>query len=83
MKYEMDLIDAKDEGVAIGLKNGETIGLKKGRKQGIKEGRKQAISSATKMLISLKLDNETIVHQLMDTYQLSYDEARHYVDQAR
>jgi predicted transposase/invertase (TIGR01784 family) len=75
MKYELDLMDARkegrDEGQAIGLKNGEAIGLKKG------------ITGTTKVLIGLKLDDETVVHKLMDTYNLSSKEAWNYLEQAR
>ncbi|MCH3921342.1 Rpn family recombination-promoting nuclease/putative transposase [Limosilactobacillus sp.] len=67
MKYELDLMEARNEGQAIGLK----------------KGREQGIESAVKMLISLRLDDETIVHKLMDAYNLSYEEAWHYLEQAR
>ncbi|MCH3922666.1 Rpn family recombination-promoting nuclease/putative transposase [Limosilactobacillus sp.] len=87
MKYEMDLMDAKDEGVAIGLKNGEAIGLKKGRKQGRKQGIAQGRNEqqAKDILLMIKVlknkhfSNETIEHDLMSSYGLSRQEAQKYM----
>lgn len=68
MKYEMDLIDAKDEGVAIGVKKGQNQGLGQG------------IAGTAKALATLKLDDEKIVHKLIEIYHLSYEDAQHYVE---
>ncbi len=79
MKYEMDLIDAKDEGVAIGLKkglkNGEAIGLKKGRD----EQQAKDILLMIKVLKNKHFSNKTIEHDLMSNYGLSRQEAQKYM----
>ncbi|WP_267202066.1 hypothetical protein [Limosilactobacillus kribbianus] len=79
MKYEMDLIDAKDEGVAIGvkkgLKNGEAIGLKKGRD----EQQTKDIILMVKVLKSNQISDEKIEHDLMSNYGLSRQEAQKYM----
>ena len=67
MKYELDLMDARSDGMAIGLA----------------EGKKQSIVVAAKMLLGLKLSHTVIVKQLMSAYDLSSDEAERYLKQAR
>lgn len=67
MKYELDLMDARSDGMAIGLA----------------EGKKQSIVAAAKMLLELKLGHTVIVKQLMSAYDLSSDEAERYLKQAR
>lgn len=48
-----------------------------------KEGRKQGIESAAKMLISLHLDDQTSIQKLMSAYDISSEEAWHYLKQAQ
>ena len=75
MKYELDLMDARSDGMAIGLAEG--------KKQGLEQGKQQSIVAAAKMLLGLKLSHTVIVKQLMSAYDLSSDEAERYLAQAR
>lgn len=79
MKYELDLMDARSDGMAIGLAEGK----KQGIQQGLEQGKQQSIIAAAKMLLGLKLSHTVIVKQLMSAYDLSSDEAERYLKQAR
>ncbi|WP_242364310.1 Rpn family recombination-promoting nuclease/putative transposase [Limosilactobacillus antri] len=79
MKYELDLMDARSDGMAIGLAEGK----KQGIQQGLEQGKQQSIIAAAKMLLDLKLSHTVIVKQLMSAYDLSSDEAERYLAQAR
>ncbi|WP_283576538.1 Rpn family recombination-promoting nuclease/putative transposase [Limosilactobacillus oris] len=79
MKYELDLMDARSNGMAIGLAEGK----KQGIQQGLEQGKQQSIIAAAKMLLGLKLSHTVIVKQLMSAYDLSSDEAERYLKQAR
>lgn len=78
MKYELDLMDARSDGIAIGLAEGKKQGLEKGREQ----GRQQTILAAAKMLLNLKLNHEEVVEQLTRTYHLTQAEAKEYLENA-
>ena len=47
MKYELDLMDARSDGMAIGLAEG--------KKQGLEQGKQESIVAAAKMLLGLEL----------------------------
>lgn len=82
MKYELDLMDARSDGIAIGLAEGKKQGLEKGREQGRKQERQQMILAAAKMLLNLKLNHEEVVEQLTRTYHLTQAEAKEYLENA-
>ena len=67
MKYELDLMDARSDGMAIGLAEG--------KKQGLEQGKQESIVAAAKMLLGLELSRTVIVKQLMSAYDLSSAEA--------
>lgn len=60
MKYELDLMDARDEGLEQGIEKGKAEGEKAG---------------AIKALISVGLTDEQIADTLIKTYNLNHDEA--------
>ena len=70
MKYELDLMDARSDGIAIGLAEGK------------KQERQQTILAAAKMLLNLKLNHEEVVEQLTRTYHLTQSEAKEYLENA-
>lgn len=74
MKYELDLMDARSDGIAIGLAEG--------KKQGLEKGRQQTILAAAKMLLNLKLNHQETMEQLMKTYRLTQAEAKEYLENA-
>lgn len=75
MKYELDLMDARSDGMAIGLAEG--------KKQGLEQGKQESIVAAAKMLFGLKLSRTVIVKQLMSAYDLSSAEAERYLKRAQ
>lgn len=75
MKYELDLMDARSDGMAIGLAEG--------KKQGLEQGKQESIVAAAKMLLGLELSRTVIVKQLMSAYDLSSAEAERYLKRAQ
>lgn len=75
MKYELDLMDARSDGMAIGLAEG--------MKQGLEQGKQESIVAAAKMLLGLELSRTVIVKQLMSAYDLSSAEAERYLKRAQ
>lgn len=75
MKYELDLMDARSDGMAIGLAEG--------KKQGLEQGKQESIVAAVKMLLGLELSRTVIVKQLMSAYDLSSAEAERYLKRAQ
>ena len=75
MKYELDLMDARSDGMAIGLAEGKT--------QGLEQGKQESIVAAAKMLLGLELSRTVIVKQLMSAYDLSSAEAERYLKRAQ
>lgn len=75
MKYELDLMDARSDGMAIGLAEG--------KKQGSEQGKQESIVAAAKMLLGLELSRTVIVKQLMSAYDLSSAEAERYLKRAQ
>ena len=75
MKYELDLMDARSDGMAIGLAEG--------KKQGLEQGKHESIVAAAKMLLGLELSRTVIVKQLMSAYDLSSAEAERYLKRAQ
>lgn len=75
MKYELDLMDARSDGMAIGLAEG--------KKQGLEQGKQESIVAAVKMLLGLELSRTVIVKQLMSAYNLSSAEAERYLKRAQ
>ena len=75
MKYELDLMDARSDGMAIGLAEG--------KKQGLEQGKQESIVAAAKMLLGLELSRTVIVKQLMSAYDLSSVEAERYLKRAQ
>lgn len=71
MKYELDLMDARSDGMAIGLAEGK------------KQGKQESIVAAAKMLLGLELSRTVIVKQLMSAYDLSSAEAERYLKRAQ
>ena len=75
MKYELDLMDARSDGMAIGLAEG--------KKQGLEQGKQESIVAAAKMLLGLELSRTVIVKQLMSAYDLSSAEAERNLKRAQ
>ena len=75
MKYELDLMDARSDGMAIGLAEG--------KKQGLEQGKQESIVAAAKLLLGLELSRTVIVKQLMSAYDLSSAEAERYLKRAQ
>lgn len=71
MKYELDLMDARSDGMAIGLAEGK------------KQGKQESIVAAAKILLGLELSRTVIVKQLMSAYDLSSAEAERYLKRAQ
>ena len=71
MKYELDLMDARSDGMAIGLAAGK------------KQGKQESIVAAAKILLGLELSRTVIVKQLMSAYDLSSAEAERYLKRAQ
>lgn len=71
MKYELDLMDARSDGMAIGLAEGK------------KQGKQESIVAAAKILLGLELSRTVIVKQLMSAYDLSSAEAECYLKRAQ
>lgn len=71
MKYELDLMDVRSDGMAIGLAEGK------------KQGKQESIVAAAKILLGLELSRTVIVKQLMSAYDLSSAEAERYLKRAQ
>ena len=71
MRYELDLMDARSDGMAIGLAEGK------------KQGKQESIVAAAKILLGLELSRTVIVKQLMSAYDLSSAEAERYLKRAQ
>lgn len=71
MRYELDLMDARSDEMAIGLAEGK------------KQGKQESIVAAAKILLGLELSRTVIVKQLMSAYDLSSAEAERYLKRAQ
>ena len=63
MKYELDLMDARNEGLAEGKAHQQA----------------EDIKLTAKLLHNLGIAKSEILSSLIDTYQLSPAEAKHYI----
>lgn len=68
MKYELDLMDARNEGMEKGLAEGKA------------HQQVEDIKLTVKLLHSLDITKSEILRSLSDTYQLSSIEAEHYLE---
>lgn len=68
MKYELDLMDARSEG------------MKKGLAEGKAHQRVEDIKLTAKLLHKLGITRNKILCSLSNTYQLSSTEAEHYLE---
>ena len=67
MKYELDLMDARNEGMEKGLAEGKA------------HQQAEDIKLTAKLLHNLGIAKSEILSSLSDTYQLSSGEAKHYL----